>query len=162
MEALLPAGTIGVDNDDNQLLEQRAINHTTSFDYEVPTPLWQGSHCGRAASDSSGLSTTAATCLPPSWSSFAHTAATTGNGVPPMATPNQQATPQQTSQWTATLTGIGHSLSGHPILWLDFAILSMEGLLDMLRTIRVAAGCGPATNSDASAAAAAALEGDCR
>ena len=158
MEALLPPGTIGVDNDDNQLLEQRAINHTTSFVYdEVPTPNYNAI---AAASVSSGLSTTAATCLPPSWSSFAHTAATTGNGVPPMATPNQQATPQQTSQWTATLTGIGHSLSGHPILWLDFAILSMEGLLDMLRTIRVAAGCDPATNcSDASAAAAAALEG---
>ena len=157
MGAKLPQGLLHDDNDDNQLLEQRAINHTTSFDYEVPTPLWQGSHCGRAASDSSGLSTTAATCLPPSWSSFAHTAATTGNGVPPMATPNQQATPQRTSRWMTVLTAIGRSLSNSRLLWLDFVILSMEELLNVLHTIRVAAGrVDPATvGSDASAAAAA-------
>ena len=136
MEALLPPGTIGVDNDDNQLLEQRAINHTTSFVYdEVPTPNYNAI---AAASVSSGLSTTAATCRPPLWSSFAHTAATTGNGVPPMATPNQQATPQQTSQWTTTLIAIGGSLSSNMRLWLDFVILSIEQLLNVLQTIRTA------------------------
>ena len=60
--------------------------------------------------------------------------ATTGQ----RATPRQRATPQQTSQWTTTLIAIGCSLSSNMRLWLDFVILSIEQLLNVLQTIRTA------------------------
>ena len=60
--------------------------------------------------------------------------ATTGQ----RATPRQRATPQQTSQWTTTLIAIGDSLSSNMRLWLDFAIMSIEQLLNVLQTIRTA------------------------
>ena len=154
MEALVPRETLDIDNDDNQ------INHTArSFNYEVPTP----SNAAIAAAPAFSLrwSTTAAASLPQSWSSFAHTAPTMGEGwqrtTPGQrATPNQQATPQRTSRWMTVLTAIGRSLSNSRLLWLDFVILSMEELLNVLHTIRVAGRVDPATvGSDASAAAAA-------
>ena len=149
MEALVPPETLDVDNDDNQ------INHTArSFN--------QINHTGvRAPAFSIGWSTTAAASLPQSWRSFAHTAPTMGDGgqqaTPGQrATPNQQATPQRTSRWMTVLTAIGRSLSNSRLLWLDFVILSMEELLNVLHTIRVAGRVDPATvGSDASAAAAA-------
>ena len=150
MEALVPRETLDIDNDDNQ------INHTARRFNQI-------NHTGvRAPAFSIGWSTTAAASLPQSWSSFAHTAPTMGEGwqrtTPGQrATPNQQATPQRTSRWMTVLTAIGRSLSNSRLLWLDFVILSMEELLNVLHTIRVAAGrVDPATvGSDASAAAAA-------
>ena len=128
-------------------------------------------------------STTAADCLPQSRSSLARTAPTRGDGgqcapgqrattrqraIPRQwapgqrattgqrATPRQCATPQRTSEWMITLTAIGSSLSSSKRLWLDFAIMSIEQLLNALRTIRAAYREPAIVGRDASAAAAVA------
>ena len=58
-----------------------------------------------------------------------------------------------------TLTAIGSSLSSSKRLWLDFAIMSIEQLLNVLRTIRAAYREPAIVGRDASAAAAVALNG---
>ena len=59
-----------------------------------------------------------------------------------------------------TLTAIGSSLSSNKRLWLDFAIMSIEQLLNVLRTIRAAYREPAIVGRDASAAAAVALNGE--
>ena len=61
-----------------------------------------------------------------------------------------------------TLTAIGSSLSSTSSkrLWLDFAIMSIEQLLNVLRTIRAAYREPAIVGRDASAAAAVALNGE--
>ena len=56
-----------------------------------------------------------------------------------------------------TLTAIGGSLSSSTRLWLDFAIMSIEQLLNVLRTIRAAYRQPAIVGRDASAAAVVAL-----
>ena len=58
------------------------------------------------------------------------------------------------------LTAIGSSLSSSKRLWLDFAIMSIEQLLNALRTIRAAYREPAIVGRDASAAAAVALNGE--
>ena len=54
------------------------------------------------------------------------------------ATSGQRATPRQQATSRSTLIAIGGSLNSNMKLWLDFAILSIEHLLDMLHTISTA------------------------
>ena len=143
---LLPPDVLEAGNGDNDTarsyaLLEHAIDHaasssnsavpTTNYDAIAAAPAW-----------SLEWSTTAAAWLPQSGSSSARTAPATDDGgqwAPGQrATTGQRATPPQTSRWTNTLTAIGGSLSSNMKLWLDFAILSIEQLLDMLNTIRTA------------------------
>ena len=59
-----------------------------------------------------------------------------------------------------TLTAIGGSLSSSKRLWLDFAIMSIEQLLNVLRTIRAPYRETAIVGRDASAAAAVAPNGE--
>ena len=59
-----------------------------------------------------------------------------------------------------TLTAIGSSLSSNKRLWLNFAIMSLEQVLNVLRTIRAAYREPAIVGRDASAAAAVALNGE--
>ena len=59
-----------------------------------------------------------------------------------------------------TLTAIGGSLSSSKRLWLDFAIMSIEQLLKVLRTVRAAYHEPAIVSRDASAAAAVAPNGE--
>ena len=177
METLVPRDMLDVDND---LLPDvpvstplqplpPALRHTRTNSDAIAT----------AAACSLELSTTAAayppqqlatTCSSLPTSSFAHTAPTMGDGgqrapgqratTGQRATPRQCATPQRTSEWMITLTAIGSSLSSSKRLWLDFAIMSIEQLLNALRTIRAAYREPAIVGRDASAAAAVALNGE--
>ena len=59
-----------------------------------------------------------------------------------------------------TLTAIGGSLSSSKRLWLDFVIMSIEQLLNVLHTIRTAYREPAIVGRDASAAAAVAPIGE--
>ena len=156
MEALVPPDVLDVGNDDNH-----AARSPNSLNYDaIAVPTTNYDAIAAAPACSLEWSTTAAACPPQSRSSFAHTAPTMGDGgqwapgqrattgqcatpgqratTGQRATPRQRATPQQTSQWTTTLIAIGCSLSSNMRLWLDFVILSIEQLLNVLQTIRTA------------------------
>ena len=174
MEALVPPDVLQADNGDNHTarsytLLEHAIDHTArSSNSAVPTTNYDA--IAAAPACSLEWSTTAAACPPQSRSSFAHTAPTMGDGgqwapgqratTGQRATPRQCATPQRTSEWMITLTAIGSSLSSSKRLWLDFAIMSIEQLLNVLRTIRAAYREPAIVGRDASAAAAVALNGE--
>ena len=144
MEALVPPDVLDVGNDENHAA--RSPNDLNYDAIAVPTTNYDA--IAAAPACSLEWSTTAAACPPQSRSSFAHTAPTMGDGgqwapgqratTGQRATPRQRATPQQTSQWTTTLIAIGCSLSSNMRLWLDFVILSIEQLLNVLQTIRTA------------------------
>ena len=144
MEALVPPDVLDVGNDENH-----AARSPNSLNYDaIAVPTTNYDAIAAAPACSLEWSTTAAACPPQSRSSFAHTAPTMGDGgqwapgqratTGQRATPRQRATPQQTSQWTTTLIAIGGSLSSNMRLWLDFVILSIEQLLNVLQTIRTA------------------------
>ena len=156
MEALVPPDVLDVGNDENH-----AARSPNSLNYDaIAVPTTNYDAIAAAPACSLEWSTTAAACPPQSRSSFAHTAPTMGDGgqwaprqrattgqcatpgqratTGQWATPRQRATPQQTSQWTTTLIAIGDSLSSNMRLWLDFVILSIEQLLNVLQTIRTA------------------------
>ena len=161
MEALVPGDTLDGGNDDNHMASI-SNSEVPSTQYEanaVPTM----NHDPTTIPPTYLLerSPSAADCLPQSRSSFAHTAPTMGDGgqrapgqrattgqraTPKQCAPGQRATtwqratPRQrlTSEWMTTLTGIGGSLSNNMSLWLDFAIMSIEQLLNVLQTIRTA------------------------
>ena len=162
MEALVPPDVLDVGDGDNHTarsytLLDHASDHTARSrapEGAVPTTNYDAIAVPTTNSEqqfaacSLEWSTTAADCLPQSRSSLARTAPTRGDGgqwapgqratTGQQATPRQCATPQQTSEWMITLTAIGGSLSSSTRLWLDFAIMSIEQLLNVLRTIRAA------------------------
>jgi hypothetical protein len=171
MEALVPADVLEAGNGDNHTarsytLLEHGIDHTArSSNSAVPTTNYDAIAAAAAVS----LERRAA-YLPQSRSSFARTAPTTDDGgqwAPGQratsgqrATLRQRATSRQTSRWMSTLTAIGGSLSSNMKLWLDFAILSIEHLLNMLHTISTAYREPANVGSNASTAAAAAPNGE--
>ena len=163
MEALVPSGVLDIgDDDDHTARSSNSAVPTTNYD-AIAFPTTNSEQ--QFAACSLEWSTTAAACPPQSRSSFAHTAPTMGDGgqwapgqratTGQRATPRQCATPEQTSEWMTTLRAIGGSLSS--CLWLDFAIMSIERLLNVLRTIRAAYRQPAIVGRDASAAAVVAL-----
>ena len=132
MEALVPPDVLDVGNDENHAA--RSPNDLNYDAIAVPTTNYDA--IAAAPACSLEWSTTAAACLPQSRSSSARTAPTTDDGG--QWAPGQRDTPRQTSRWMLTLAAIGGSLSSNMKLWLDFAILSIEHLLDMLHTISTA------------------------